>query len=330
MKRAASLASNKRLRGAVQQPGKSFQENVVKPKRQELQMQAARRGGRIGQLAGYGARRQFKKEQREHELTHARQEYVAGQAVDEKFARSAAGIGGQAGVTRVQGSAMGTLEKARQQEIANENAIFSHELRQLGLSPKEFNNAFSDYLKDPTKNVVTGKLRDAQGNVRTIDLSQRQDLTRSALNSAAAAGEITTLEQARMSSGINQGMLDDVIRNNEGAIKSKGGYHLATNFNLAHGRSQGTQRDMYVSRIKQTLAQTDGASIADMKASFLGDVQRMLRDPAIHRSITTGPGAISAEDRQKVRDNIQQIWNSPDLAGTAKNTQALRDIQSLI
>ncbi len=330
MKRAYSLATNSKFRGAARKPGQAFNEGVVKPKRAEMVQRAASRGGAIGWTAGYNQRRNFKKEQREHELTHARQEYIAGVASDEKFAASAAGIGGRAGATRVQGAAASALDKARKQEAANESAIFAHELRQLGLSSKEFNTAFSAYLKDPSKNVVTGKMRDAQGDVRTIDLNQRQDLTRSALNSAAAAGEITTLEQARMSSGVNQNMLDDVIRNNEGSVKSKGGYHLATNFNLAHGRSQGSERDINLARIKQTLAQTDGASIADMKASFLGDVQRMLKDPVTRSSLMSGPGAVTNEERQKVRDNIQQIWNSADLSGTAKNTQALRDIQSLI
>jgi hypothetical protein len=330
MSKIFSLLNNSRLRQAVQKPGESFSENVVKPARQEIVVHAARRGGRIGQLAGYEMRSNFKKEQREHELKHAQQQYVSDQALNDSFAASAAGIGGQQGVTRVQGAAVSVLEKARKQAEANEMAIFSNELRQLGLSTKEFNNSFSDYLKDPTKNIVTGKMRDPQGNVRTIDLAQRQDLTRSALNSAASAGEITTVEQARMSTGINQDMLDEVIRNNEGTLKSKGGYHLATNFNLAEGRSQGTQRDMHLARIKQNLAQTDGASIAGMKASFLGDVRRMLQDPATHRSLTTGPDAITAQERQQVRDNIQQIWNSPDLAGSAKNPQALRDIQRLI
>jgi hypothetical protein len=329
MKRAYSMATNSRLRGAAQKPGKSFGENVVKPARQDMQQRAAARGGAIGWAAGYGQRSRFKKEQRQHELEHARHEYVSGiAATNDKFAASAAGIGGKAGMTRVRGSAMGAIEKARKQEIANEGAIFASELRQLGLSPKEFNSAFSDYLKDSKKNVVTGKMRDAQGNVRTIDLNQRQDLTRSALNSAAAAGEITTLEQARMSKGVNQGMLDDVIRNNEGSIKGKGGYHLATNFNLAEGRSQGTQRDIHIERLRRSFG-AGGEDIAGMKASFVGDVAKTLRNPTTRADIL-GPGGLTADERREIKANINTIISAPDISGGAKNLQGLKDIESLL
>jgi hypothetical protein len=329
MKRAYGLASNRRLRGIAQKPGQAFGENVVKPARQEMQQRAAQRGGAIGWAAGYGQRSRFKKEQRQRELEHAGHEYVTGVAAsNDKFAASAAGIGGQAGVTRVRASAVSAVEKTRQQEIANERAIFNNELRQLGLSPKEFNSAFSDYLKDPKKNVVTGKMRDAQGNVRTIDLNQRQDLSRSALNSAAAAGEITTIEQARMSKGVNQGMLDDVIRNNEGSIKSKGGYHLATNFNLAEGRSQGTQRDIHIERLRRSFG-AGGEDIAGMKASFVGDVAKTLRDPTTRADIL-GPGGLTADERRGIKNNINTILSAPDISGGAKNLQALKDIESLL
>lgn len=333
MKRAYSLATHPRFRGAAQKPGKAFGENVVKPARQELQQRAAARGGAIGWAAGFGQRSKFKKEQRERELEHARHEYVSGvAATNDRFAASAAGIGGQAGVTRVRGSAMSAIEKARKQEIANEGAIFSNELRQLGLSPKEFNTAFSDYLKNPTaNNIVTGKMRDAQGNVRSIDLNQRQDLTRSALNSAAAAGEITTIEQARMSKGINQDMLDDVIRNNEGALKSKGGYHLATNFNLAEGRSQGSQRDINIERLRRSFG-ASGEDIAGMKASFVNAVAKTLKDPATRSAMLTGAGALTPQELKTIKANIQTITapGAADISGSAKNLQALKDIESLL
>lgn len=326
----ALLANNRRVRELAQRPGQSFQENVLKPRRQELMMRASRRGGRIGQFAGWGMRRDFKREQRQRELTRAGEEYLAGQANNERFAASAAGIGGQAGITRVQGAAATTIETSRKQDIANESAIFKHELRQAGLSEKEFNSAFSGFLKNPANNIVTGKLRDNQGNLRTINLSERQDLTRSALNAAAAAGEITTLEQARLSSGINQTMLDDVIRSNEGPIKGKGGYHLATNSNLAQGRSQGSQREMYLARLRDTFAGSAGTDIVDMKASFVNDVARTLRDPATRNSLMTGPGALTTADRDAVRNAIRQVTSNPDIAGSAKNIKALQDIERLI
>jgi hypothetical protein len=325
----ALLANNKRVRQMAQKPGKAFGENVAKPLRQEAMMRAANRGGRIGQMAGFNMRRKFKQEQRARELGRSRQEYLANQASDPRFAASAAGIGGAAGVTRVQANAAQTLEKERKAEIANENAIFEHELRQLGLGSKEFNNAFSGFLKDPTKNIVQGTTRNADGSFRTLDLAQRSDLQRSALNSAAKAGEITTLEQARMSSGIDQSMLDDVIRSNEGAIKGKGGYHLATNFNLANGRSQGTQRDVNISRLRGSFA-SSGEDIAGMKASFVQATLRTLQDPTTRASMMTGPGALTTAERAAVRSNIDTILAAPDIAGGAKNIDALRQIRTVI
>ena len=330
MSRAYKLAANGRLRKVAQQPGKSFQENVVKPRRQELQMRAARRGGPIGWAAGYGYRREFKKEQREHELSHAQQQYISDLAsTNERFAGRAAGIGGQAGVTRVQGSAVSTIEKSRQQEVANEAAIFAGELRRLGLSTKEFNNSFSDFLDDPSKNVVTGKLRDQNGNLQQIDLAQRTDLTRSALNAAADAGEITTIERARLSAGVNQGMLDEVIRNKEGTLKGKGGYHLATNFNLANGRSQGSLRDIHIARLRNSFA-AGGEDIAGMKASFVNDVVKTLTDPTTRNSILTGPSALTAAERTTIKSNIGTILASPDISGGAKNIDALRRLNTLL
>ena len=325
----ALLANNKRFRQWAQRPGQALTENVVKPKRQELITRAARRGGRIGQLAGMGMRRNFKREQRERELGRARQEYLSNQATNERFAASAAGIGGQQGATRVRANAVTALEKSRKEEIANEAAIFAHELRKLGLNTKEFNSQFSAFLEDPTKNIVAGTLRDANGNLRTIDLTQRQDLLRSALNSAAAAGEITTIEQARLSAGVDQSMLDDVIRSYDGVLKSKGGYHLATNFNLANGRAQGTQRDINIARLRSSFA-AGGADIADMKASFVNATLKTIRDPATLAAMTSGVGALTPAERKLVRDNINTLLSSPDISGSAKNIDALRDIATLI
>jgi|GEM_PF-6174392 len=323
------LANNPAARKLAQQPGKSFGANVIKPKRDELQMRAARRGGRVGQLAGIGMRREFKRDQREKELQRARQQYLAGRASDPRFAQSAAGIGGQTGATRVQANALNTMEKARKEDVANERAMFEHELNQVGLSTKEFNNGFSDYLRNPSNNIIQGTVRNPDGSMRSIDLSQRQDLMRSAFTSAAQAGEITTLEQGRMSAGVDQEMLDEVIRSNEGDIKSKGGYHLATNFNLANGRSAGTQRDVNIARLRGSFA-SSGEDIAGMKASFVNATRATLQDPATRAAMMSGPGGLTMAERQTVRDNIDSILASPDIAGGAKNIDALREIRNIV
>ena len=118
MSRAYRIANNGRLRKAVQQPGKSFQENVVKPRRQELQMRAARRGGAIGWAAGYGYRRDNRRRLREQELARARNEYVAQQVLGSERERlRAAGVGGEQGAGRAGLSAQNVLLKMESEDL---------------------------------------------------------------------------------------------------------------------------------------------------------------------------------------------------------------------
>jgi hypothetical protein len=118
MSRAYSFLNHGRLRKAVQQPGQSFKDNVVKPKRQELQMRAAQRGGRLGQLAGIGYRRENRRQMREQELGRARNEYVAQQLVGSERQRAqAAGIGGDQGAARAGLSAQSVLLKMESEDL---------------------------------------------------------------------------------------------------------------------------------------------------------------------------------------------------------------------
>ncbi len=352
MSRGWALLHSARTKGLVQKPGQSFQENVIKPKRQELQMRGARRGGVVGKVAGYSYRKRFKREQRERELTRAQQEYLARQVTDnEGFAGSAAGIGGQPGVTRVQAGAVSQLEKQRQEEMANEGAILASELRRVGISSKEFNNGLNDYLQGPTATkphpeIIMGT------NGQTIDLQTDQRITRAALNAAAAAGEVSTIENARMNPTIDQGMLDEVIRNNDGKLKEKGGYHLATQFNLASGRmtfSSGPNagKDIAIDDIdgmrsevaRQRLlsvSQTASSDIADMKASTLSAVQNSLLEPDASGNLVMSQqgtdllNSLSSADKTRLKTQLEAIVTNPNLIGRAQNREAIEHVYSIL
>jgi hypothetical protein len=322
---------------------------------------AARRGGAIGWAAGYGARRDFKKEQRERELGRARQEYISNQALNnEGFAGSAAGVGGAAGVTRVQAGAVSQLEKSRQEEMSNEAAILSSQLRSAGISEKEFNKGFTKYLDGSGSATLTG----TTGSVNVGD----QRTMRAALNAAAAAGEVGTIEAARLNGGINQNMVDDVIRNNDGKLKGKGGYHLATNFNMAAGRMMASNAkgegvdttgakftgapgqtpayltapgQMETEMAKQraiSVANTAAGDITDMKSSLLDSLQKSILtvDPATGAATgvhADGAALLASMDpalRTQLKARIADIHGNANLLGKAQNREAIENLHSFL
>ena len=366
MGRAFGLLHNNKSKGFAQSGGKAFHENVVKPRRQELQMRAARRGGPIGWAAGYGYRRDFKKQERERELGRARGEYLANQVLDnERLAGSAAGIGGQTGATRVQATAVNALEKQRQEEMSNESAIFASKLRELGTNAKDFNRQFSAYLDGKGPSTITGTTIDPRtGAAAQVDLSPggaNRNLLRAALNAAAGSGEVPTIESARQNKDIDQGMLDDVIRNNEGTLKGKGGFHLATDFNLAYGRMNNTNYDTTTGTRQKTpinvasptatddmrfevqrqrlesISSTAAGDIADMKSGLLGEMQKSLLD-FNSSGVATGLSANGAKlianmkpaDVDQLRRRLNDIVTNNNLLGKAQNREAIVNVQRFI
>ena len=338
MGRAYGFLHNARSRGLAQRGGKAFNEGVVKPRRQEMRMRAARRGGAVGWAAGYGYRRDFKKEQRERELGRARQEYLAGQAADEGFAGSAAGIGGESGRMRVQANAQATIAKAETEDLENAMSLLTNQLKNLNIDQKTFaGKHLKSYLENPSAN---SQIKDASGNT-LFDFAQHPELMKAAVHSAASQGEVGTVEAARTSSRFadagSQSMLDDVIRRNDGKLKEKGGYHLATNFNLGSGRmiqtnakgeavdstgakitNPATQKPVSIAAtdtagmraemMKQrmlTIAQTGASSIAGMKAGVLGETASIVDRAANPTSAKYNPAAARTpqEAAERARDN---------------------------
>ena len=346
MSRAYSFANNRRLRQAAQRPGKAFGENVVKPARQEMQMRAARRGGRIGQLAGYSMRRDFKKEQRERELGRARQEYMAGRAMDNNFAGSAAGIGGESGRMRVQAGAQALLEKAESEDLKNASALLTRTLQSINMDERTFaNQHLSAYLDDPA-----GKAEVKDGAGRTVfNFKDHPELLKAALSSAAQQGEITTMEKARTSSLLGnaggQAMLDDVMRRNDGALKSTGGYHLATDFSLGNSRMQtdvngapissnpAVAKQQMTMKLQQArlnmLSQTGAGSIAGMKGTLIEDTANIL-DPSKNPQAAQLLASLSTQQRDAIRDRMDSIISTPSTLNKSEAPESIRAIRRLI
>ena len=287
----------------------------------------------VSTIAGAKYRRDYTRESRRRNAQRAEQSYMAEVMGDEgRLAdwrrRRASGVGGAAGSTRAAAAAASTIEATRQEEMNNELSLLKHELNRLGMSSTDFNKEFKKFIAGQISEVE-GSLRDANGNLQKLNLSKRQDLVRAALNSVARDGDITTLEDARLSENINQSIVDQVIRANEGNVMEKGGWHLATNFELANGRSQAGRQAMLLARLSDTFAGSSSDDIASMKGSFVSSVRDSLSDPTT-RSQLLGPNGLTRAERDQIITNIDGVLNNANIAGQAKNTQALEEIQRLL
>jgi hypothetical protein len=164
---------------------------------------------------------------------------------------------------------------------------------------------------------------------------------------------------------MDQGMLDEVIRNNEGKLKEKGGYHLATNFNLATGRADmqnltepGTGRLLDQSstnpaemklvsdaknRVVATqrlgaIANTASSDIAGMKAGLLDNMQKSLLHYDTATQSYTGMSAdglamyrsLSPGDQAKLKTQLEAIVTNPNLIGKAQNREAIENVYAAL
>jgi len=322
----------------------------------EARMRLARRTQKIpvvGGLTGMGMRRNYVREQRRRNLEREQEEYVAGAVGSSAWMRRrAAGVSGQAGQTRAAAYAANTAAKGRNEDIDAEMALLNDEMRRIGMDQKSFAAATGKYLQDP--NVVANqKITGANGE--TFDFKANAPrLQRALLNSAASQGEVGAIEAARLNNSDEdyQTMLDDIIRRNDGKLKEKGGYHLATNFKLAGGRDFDLSTPAGVEAAKtEMLQQRFGAmansganSIAGMKGGVLGNTADMV-------NLATGPapgaGASPAEiekynvafkafhgmnptDRQKMFDRFDEIVKNPNTLNRSEGAGPLRDMHTVM
>ena len=301
----------------------------------EAKMRAARVPG-IGVVAGHGMRQDYVREQRRRNLSREQEEYVAGAVGSSAWLRrQASGVSGQAGQTRAAAHAANVASKGRNEDIEAEMALLNDKMRDLGVDQKTFASAAGRYLEDPS-NIANQTITGSNGKTFNFakDASQLQ---RALLNSAASQGEVKAVEAARMNAGLDQTMVDDIIRRNDGKLKEKGGYHLATNFNLAAGRGlTGTaaqnKTEMQAQRIL-AMAQSGANSVAGMKAGILDDTAKALNDPAQAAAITaamdrimlaqTSGASDATELRRRLKKTMTDISTNPN---TMARTEASKTV----
>lgn len=271
----------------------------------------------VKQAAGFGMRRQYVRDARKRNLQSEQDQFLASAVSGSGFMRrQAAGVGGTGGQTRAAASAAQTAQKGRDEDLKSEMALLNDEMRRVGVDEKTFATAAGDYFSDPSKQILTGS------NGQTFDFAANETrLQRALLNSAASQGEIMAVEAARANSRIDQAMVDDIIRRNDGELKGKGGYHLATNFNLAAGRIQvhdpgtGAQRapasqdeinNEIVAQRLVAMANTGANSIANMKSGMLDETASMLGTASAQRSaVLQAMNHISTEKNEDYRAMLQ-------------------------
>lgn len=301
----------------------------------------------VGQLAGRGLRRDYVRASRQRNLQREQEEYVAGAVGSSAMLRrQAAGVSGQAGQTRAAAYAANVAAKGRNEDIEAEMALLNDEMRRLGVDQKTFASRAGKYLEDPN-NAANQVLTGANGQTFNFKANESR-LQRALLNSAASQGEIKAIEAARLNSSIDQTMVDDIIRRNDGKLKEKGGYHLATQFNLAGGRGfdlstpagqQAAKVEMAVQRVN-AMAQSGANSVAGMKAGILNDTARLIAndlsgitDPNEIAARQAAHAAIMAMDpqtRERLRDTAKSIRNNPNvMARTEASTQDIENISKI-
>jgi hypothetical protein len=271
----------------------------------------------VKHAAGFGMRRQYVRDARKRNLQSEQDQYIAGAVSGSGFMRrQAAGVSGTSGQTRAAASAAQTAQKGRDEDLKNEMALLNDEMRRVGVDEKTFATAAGDYFSDPSKRILTGS------NGQTFDFAANENrLQRALLNSAASQGEIMAVEAARANSRIDQTMVDDIIRRNDGELKGKGGYHLATNFNLAAGRiqvhdpgtgalrapaSQDEINNEIVAQRLVAMANSGANSIANMKSGMLDETASMLSTASAQRSaVLQAMDHISTEKKEDYRVMLQ-------------------------
>jgi len=350
--------------------GSKFHENFVKPRQNEAQMLLAKntRGGKAGQavswVAGRRPRRELRRSSRQAETELAEKAYLANYTrTHPRYAKSAAGpVGGAAGQARVLGRAEAEIAKLETQELEDAMSTLTRTLKDLNIADKTFTNGLQQYLS-------TGKdeVRDSQGNV-AYKFSEHPGLMKAGLNLAAQTGEVNAIRAARLSDTVDQRMVDDVIRRNDGSMKGKGGYDLAINFDIARGRmvrtnSKGKPIDaagnvitdpttqaavpitnageMKIEMEKQqliTIANTGANSIAGMKASVLGHASELISpidpaDPEFAEKQALQTAVLASLDtstRDAIRQRMTEIYRNKTTLNSSEAPDAIESIMNNI
>jgi hypothetical protein len=284
---------------------------------------------------------------RQANLTKSEQEYAAKSMASNPLMRfKAGGVAGAGGRTRAAAGAAGVAAKSTKEDIDNEMALLNDKMHEIAIDEESMSDQIAAYLENPTdaNAVVKGN------NGKTFNLAtEGKGMQRAMLNSAASQGHVSAIEAARLNPNVKQSTVDDIIRRNEGELKSHGGNHLVTKFNMAAGRDfdMKTAAGRNQARVKMhaerlsTMANSGQNSIVGMKYGLLTGTADML-EPGNFTG--TGPAyqaqvdhrnqvlaAVSAQDRKQLQDKIDDILKSSNASTLARadvDPDVFRDIRN--
>jgi hypothetical protein len=267
---------------------------------------------------------------------------------DTEFARHMAGgkDATQADIDRVTAAAHQTLEGRRDSERKSRDVLLSRDARDLGITDKTY---YQEVLKAGVGGTIKGTTRDSEGNFmqRTVTQSNWE----AAAEKAATSGDIPFLEDERMkavrkykrdSSGNitqeidleateqatrqKQAILDDIIARNASTVMGKGGYHLATMYDLAVGKtmtdSSGNKVTLTEDNIKGFMDKArleqmfGGASATDVGNMKFGEAVRVAETLQTKEGMDTFL-SLSAEVQGTIINTLNDTINLPGARSAA-------------
>lgn len=270
------------------------------------------------------------------EYERAKGVWLAERGQDKKIAKRAAGIGGEEAITRAMARNQAAVERAEKEELQNATSVLKWNLKKLNIDEKTFvGEHLKDYLKLGKDDVI-----DPSTGQSIFKFSQNKNLMEAALNAAAKAGEVSTIEEARMSPQLateeDQRMVDKIIRENDGPLKGSGGFHLATNVNglgvgrmrNASGKLLTTQNEMRLEMEKQrfsAMANSGANSIANMRSNLIGAAEESLKsaNAAQIRAHLQSKGELD-----RLRNTLDALISNPDTAAKTDDLGSIKDIRS--
>lgn len=277
--------------------------------------------------------RKFELEQRGVSASKEHQAALATTAqTDHDFALRAAGVSGEAGVLRVQASAYAKLREAEMEELGNNKKLLIRDAEQAKMTVGDYTKQIAQYAK-PGEELEIGE--------RTVKVTSA--MFEAAIDQVAESKNVQILEDLRGKTlgddGIDQAMISRVIERHDGAIKSAGGFHIATQPDLARGEKESIdkwqQRMTTASLI--TLSQSAATDVGNMKFAQFMRVATVVRDDP------TAFGTIEPAKQENIKVILRDVMTNPQARSNAGDRMALvvdaamahgveipEDLQSLI
>jgi len=273
---------------------------------------AGRQDGSLrSKVGGFKSQRDYKHRRNKAEADRAQEGAIMDRALrDPRYARSAAGPGGQPGIDRVRAAAVAAEAKIAREDADNRISLLAHEAQSRGVSVKTHVN---DMLN---------------GNVAATE-----DSLRAAGDWAAGDGEAAIVEDMRGRVDVNQTHLNETILRNADKLKAKGGYHVQADLGLARGSAghEGETDAQWTLRMDEArLMSLNGSAttdIAGMKSGIAKALAESLTDPTRRPAALAVYASLKPEDKRNVELTLKTVLENPN--ERAKNTDKLGELRTI-